>query len=103
MQFAIIAYDGKDKDALDRRLSAREEHIKLGDDLVRAGNAILGAALLTDGDEMMGSIEIVDFPSQTDVDRYLEREPYVTNGVWQDITVIPCRIGPSYLANLGLK
>jgi hypothetical protein len=33
MQFLILAYDGKDSEALSRRMAARTAHIELGDRL----------------------------------------------------------------------
>ncbi len=96
MQFAIIAYDGTDEQALDRRLGAREAHIKLGDQLVANGQAIFGAAIMSDTDKMIGSIEIVDFSSREALDEYLETEPYVLGNVWEKIEVVPCKVGPSY-------
>lgn len=38
MQYLIIGLDGTDKDAMKRRLAVREEHIKLGEELLKSGN-----------------------------------------------------------------
>ncbi len=77
MQFAIIAYDGTDAAASQRRLKVRGAHIALGNELVRSGNGLFGAAILDEDNKMIGSIEIVEFDSRVALDEYLSKEPYV--------------------------
>jgi uncharacterized protein YciI len=96
MQFLVCGYDGADDQALQRRLDARSDHIKLGDQLVERGAMLFGVALL-DGDRMIGSALVVDFPTREDLDRWLEIEPYVVGGVWERIEITPCRVGPSFV------
>lgn len=95
MQFLVTGYDGDDESALDRRLKVRAEHIALGDKLVRSGNMLFGVALL-DGDKMVGSIFVVDFPTREELNVWLKVEPYVTGDVWRKVEVKPCRVGPSF-------
>jgi uncharacterized protein len=40
---------------------------------------------------MVGSMLLVDFLDRTGVDAWLERDPYVTDGVWKEIEVRPFR------------
>jgi uncharacterized protein YciI len=54
MQFIVIAYDGTDKGALERRLAAREAHLKSAKELYDAGKWLYAAALLNDGGKMIG-------------------------------------------------
>lgn len=96
MQFLIIAHDGTDEDALNRRKAERGNHIALSDEAIKRGEQIVGAAILGEDGDMKGSAMIVDFPSRTELDAWLEKEPYVTGNVWQDIKVYPCKIGPSF-------
>jgi uncharacterized protein YciI len=95
MQFMVLAYDGTDSLALERRLKMRAKHISLGNELVKSGNMLFGVALL-ENKQMIGSMLIVDFPTRTDVDKWLEIEPYVTGGVWKKIEITPCNVGPSF-------
>lgn len=90
MQFLIIGLDGSDADAHQRRLAAREEHIKLGDVLLEAGNLWYGAAILDDDGKMIGSAYMVDFPSENDLQEWLKREPYVVGEVWKKIEIYKC-------------
>ncbi|MDH5723559.1 MAG: YciI family protein [Alphaproteobacteria bacterium] len=94
MQFVIIAKDGKDHAALQRRENARADHILNVDNSMK--NMVVGVATLDEGGKMNGSVMIVDFPTRKDLDEWLKLEPYVQQGVWEDITVIPCRVGPSF-------
>ena len=94
MEFLVIAYDGTDPDALARRMAAREAHLAGARDLAAAGHMIEGGAILDESGTMIGSAAIVDFPSRADLDAWLERDPYVTQGVWQKIEIRPFRRAP---------
>ncbi len=94
MQFVLIAKDGTDAEALQRRLDARAAHIQNTDNNI--ANMLIGAATLNGQGEMNGSVMIVDFPSREDLDNWLKAEPYVTGDVWRDIEIIPCKVGPSF-------
>lgn len=90
MQFLVIGLDGTDEKAMERRLASREEHIKLGDKLVKDGNVWYGAALLDDNGNMKGSVFMVDFPSEKELQKWLDIEPYVTGDVWKEVTIHKC-------------
>jgi hypothetical protein len=100
MQYLVCGYDGDDEGALDRRLAVRADHLALGDRMVAEGTMLFGVALL-DGDRMIGSAIVVDFPTQSDLDHYLSIEPYATQNVWHRIEITPCRVGPSFLPDLA--
>lgn len=87
MQFVIIGLDGTDSEAQARRQAAREDHIKKGDELLASGSLWYGAALLHDDGTMKGSMYVVDFPGEEDLQAYLKTEPYVIGNVWKDITI----------------
>jgi uncharacterized protein YciI len=87
MQFVIIGLDGADKDAPARRQAARHDHIAMGDKLLESGNLWYGAALLHDDGTMKGSMYVVNFASEEELQEWLSKEPYVTGEVWKSITV----------------
>lgn len=99
MQFVIIAKDGSDADALQRRLAAREAHIANTE--CNKPHMLMGAATLNENGAMSGSIMIVEFSDRTLLDRWLESEPYVTENVWQDITILPCQVGASFESSVS--
>lgn len=99
MQFLIIGKDGTDEKAKERRLAAREEHIKLGDELVASGNMWYGTALLGDNNEMIGSMLLMDFPSRKELQEWLDKEPYVIGKVWKSIEILKCNVRDPWLFN----
>lgn len=98
MQFLVIAYDGTDDDAPARRAAHREAHFAGLPRLFDAGHLLTGGAMLNDDGVMIGSTAIMDFPSRADLDAWLASEPYVTGGVWRDITVHPFKVAGRAIA-----
>ena len=95
MQFVIIGTDATDAQALERRMAARAGHIAHID--ATMANMVLGVATLNPEGMMNGSVMVVDFPSRAELDAWLQAEPYVAGAVWQEVQIIPCKIGPSFL------
>jgi uncharacterized protein YciI len=91
MQFLIIAHDGTDEGALERRMAVREPHIIGARAMKAAGTMIVGGAILDDDGRMIGSSCIVEMPDRAAVDAWLASDPYVTGGVWREIEVRPFR------------
>ena len=91
MQFLLIAYDGTDSEALERRLKVREEHLEKTEGLKKDGNFLFGGAILDDEGKMVGSMIIYDFPDRQSFDARLKNEPYITGGVWKKIEIQPFR------------
>ena len=96
MQFLLVARDGSDEKARERRAAARAAHIRLGDEMRDRGELLYAVATLDDGGAMIGSVLILDVRSREALDEWLAQEPYVTGKVWERIDVQPCRVGPSF-------
>lgn len=92
--FAVIARDGTDAAAPQRRQDVRPRHFaRLGPE-VAAGRIRLGGAILDAPDgQMVGSIIALALPDEAAVRDWLAEEPYVAEGVWQDISITRWRIG----------
>ena len=97
MQFLVIGYDGSDDKAQERRLAVREKHLAGVVKMKAEGKAVYGVAMLNDQGKMIGSLMVVDYPSRSDVDAWLQAEPYVTGNVWQKIEVFPAQVPPMFL------
>jgi len=97
MQFIITGYDGKDENALERRLAVREEHLKLAEQLLAEKKILFGGALLDENEAMIGSCVIVDFESREALDEYLKIEPYIIGNVWQKLEVKPYKVAPLFM------
>jgi uncharacterized protein len=92
MQFLVIAYDGTDPGALDRRMKVREEHLQNTGILKQRGEFKCGGAILDDDGKMIGSMIVYDFPDRRALDEYLKNEVYFTRGVWEKVEIKPFRI-----------
>lgn len=91
-QYLIIAQDGKDAKALERRKNVRPNHLAGARKLKENNNFVIGGAMLDDEDRMRGSIMIVQFETQEDFQRWYDNEPYITGGVWKEIVVKPFKV-----------
>jgi uncharacterized protein YciI len=91
MQFLVVARDGTDEGALERRQKTRPTHLDSIRPFVDAGNVLVGGAILSEAGQMIGSMLLVDFPDRAGVDAWLAGDPYVTDGVWRDVEVLPFR------------
>lgn len=96
MQWLIIARDGTDPGARERRLAARPAHLENAARLQAAGHLLIGGALVDDAGNMIGSACVAQFATRAELDAWLESDPYVTSGVWQDIEILPYRVAPHY-------
>jgi uncharacterized protein len=97
MQFLVLAYDGHDEGALERRMQARPAHLTGVEQMAASGMLRYAVSILDEADTMVGSMLVLDVASRDDVDKWLEEEPYVTGNVWQDVTVTPCRTAPTFV------
>jgi len=92
MQFLLLAYDGTDPEALQRRLMVRDEHLRKISDLKKAGEFLFGGAILDDSGKMIGSMIVYDFPERKSLEEKLKDEPYFTEKVWEKTEIQPFRL-----------
>ena len=92
MQFILLAYDGTDTQALERRMKVREEHLGKIDILKKTGEFLCGGAILDDDGKMIGSMIVYDYPDRQALDQMLKNEPYFTENVWEKIEIRPFRM-----------
>lgn len=92
MQFLLVAYDGTDEDALERRMKARPEHLEKVSVLKKNGEFLFGGAILDEKGQMKGSMILYEFPDRQTLDERLKDEPYIKQGVWEKIEIHPFRL-----------
>ena len=92
LQYVIIAQDGKDYDAIDRRNEIRPLHLAGAKKLKDNNNLIIGGAILDDDGNMRGSVMMVQFETEDDFKNWYAHEPYITGGVWKVIEVRKFRV-----------
>ena len=91
-QYLIIAYDGIDTDASERRKKIRPFHLAGAKILKEKNQLITGGAILNSDEQMTGSVMIVQFETAEDFQEWYKNEPYIKEGVWQKIEVKPFRV-----------
>ena len=96
MQWLIIARDGTDPQAPERRMAARAAHLENAARLQASGHLLVGGALTDDHGRMIGSACIAQFATRAELDAWLRTDPYVTGNVWQNIQVMAYRVAPHY-------
>jgi uncharacterized protein YciI len=95
MQFIVIAYDGMDEGALERRLAVREAHLESAKKMFDSGKWLYAAGILDDDGKMIGSMIICDFSSRDELEQqWLKEEPYVVGEVWKEINVNRAQVAP---------
>lgn len=92
MQFILIAWDGEDSEALDRRMKVRQNHLDNIEIMKKSGEFIFGGAILDDSGKMIGSTILYELPDRKTLDERLKDEPYLTNGVWKKVDIRPFRL-----------
>ncbi|NSW95066.1 MAG: hypothetical protein HPY62_10220 [Bacteroidales bacterium] len=92
MQFLLVAFDGTDEGAPDRRMKARPQHLEGVAELKAKGEFLFGGAILDEKGQMKGSMILYEFPDRQALDEKLKNEPYVTQGVWEKIEIYPFRL-----------
>jgi uncharacterized protein YciI len=92
MQFILIAYDGTDTMAIDRRMKCRPDHLEKISHVKKAGKFLCGGAILDDNENMIGSMILYDVADRAELDTILKDEPYIYNKVWEKIDIRPFRM-----------
>lgn len=91
-QYVIIAHDGTDENALERRMNIRPFHLDGAKKLKENGNFVVGGAMLDDNGKMIGSVMIVQFETEADLRHWEATEPYIVDGVWAKYEIKPFRV-----------
>ena len=60
--------------------------------MVAKGELRAAGAILDEAGKMIGSAVMAEFPSRAELDAWLARDPYVTEGVWRKIEIRPFRM-----------
>ncbi len=92
MRYLITAYDGTDEGAPDRRMSVRGEHLSNILKVKEKGSVICAGGLPDEEGRLIGSFLVMEFETRELLDEYLASEPYMLNGVWQDVEIVPCHV-----------
>ena len=90
-QWLVTARDGSDPAAPARRAAVRPRHLDNIAPMVADGRVVLGGAILDAESAMVGSMMVVEFADRAALDAWLATEPYITGGVWRQVSIEPFR------------
>ncbi len=97
MQFIVTGYDGKDSKALDRRLAARDAHLKGAKEMADNGKWLYAAAILNEDGQMAGSVIVCEFESKEIMEKeWLDNEPYILGKVWEKVEITRAQVPPLF-------
>ncbi|AMR32173.1 hypothetical protein A0256_12445 [Mucilaginibacter sp. PAMC 26640] len=91
-QYLVTGYDYTDDGALDRRMGVRPHHLDGAVALKASGNYILGGAVLNDDGKMIGSVMVLQFETDEELEAWQKNEPYVTQKIWETVDVKPFKV-----------
>lgn len=95
MQYILIGYDGRDEQALERRMAVREAHLTNARQMFEKGELWYAAGILNETGKMIGSMMLCDFPSRQEMEaRWLRNEPYILGKVWEKIEINRAQVAP---------
>src|SRR3954469_20393539 len=91
-QYIITAYDHTDEGALQRRMNVRPHHLDGAKELKEKGNYVLGGAILNDEGNMIGSVMVLQFETEEELEAWQQSEPYITQKIWETVDVKPFKV-----------
>jgi uncharacterized protein YciI len=91
-QYVIIAKDGKDEEALARRMKHRPAHFELMKSYKKEGKFITGGAMLDEAGKMIGSVVTLQFENEDALNTWISEEPYINGKVWENYEIMPFRV-----------
>lgn len=94
MGYAVIAWDGEDEGAVERRMAVRDRHLSVITEWAADGRLALGVPLFTADWKPAGSLMLLEVPDQAGLDAYLAEEPFAAGDVWKRVETYPFRIAP---------
>lgn len=90
----IVARDATDAEAPARRAAARPAHIARVNGMAADGTLAMGGAILDEAGNMRGSIAVTRHATDEAARAWMAEDPYVTGGVWTDVTLYGTRFAP---------
>jgi uncharacterized protein YciI len=89
MLYAIIGQDVEN--STEKRLAARPVHLQRLEALKESGRLVLAGPFPTDDGAFMGSLIVAEFDSLDAAKAWAESDPYVLDGVFEQVDVKPFR------------
>lgn len=91
-QYLVTGYDYTDAEALQRRMNVRPHHLDGMKTLKESGNYLIGGAVLNDEGNMIGSVLVMQFETDEELEAWKQGEPYITQKIWESVDVKPFKV-----------
>lgn len=91
-QYLITAYDYTDEGALKRRMDVRPHHLDGARELKEKGNYVVGGAILDDKGKMIGSVMILQFENEEELEAWKQGEIYINGKIWESVDIKPFKV-----------
>jgi uncharacterized protein YciI len=91
-QYLITGYDYTDEGALQRRLDVRQHHLDSSKELRDNNNYVMGGAILDDAGKMIGSVMVLQFETEEELEAWKQKEIYITAKIWETVDVKPFKV-----------
>ncbi len=91
-QYLVTGYDYTDPEALQRRMNVRPHHLDVAKALKANGNFVLSGAILNVEGKMIGTVMIVQFETEEELQAWQQKEPYITQKIWETFDVKPFKV-----------
>ncbi|MDB5112588.1 MAG: hypothetical protein JWR67_3702 [Mucilaginibacter sp.] len=91
-QYLITGYDYTDEGALDRRMGVRPHHLDAAKELKEKGNYLMGGAILNEESQMIGSVMVLQFETEEELEAWKKSEPYITQKIWESVDIKPFKV-----------
>ncbi len=93
MTYLVIGRDHKD--GFERRQQNRAAHLEGAKKLKEEGKLLYAVAILENG-KMAGSVMVMNFDSEAELNDWKANEPYLTGNVWGSIEISEGAIAPLF-------
>jgi uncharacterized protein len=91
-QYLITAYDFTHEGALQHRMAVRPHHLDAVREMKQNGNYLIGGAILNEEGNMIGTVMIIQFENEEQLQAWQQSEPYITQKVWETVDIKPFRV-----------
>jgi len=90
--FIVYGWDFTDVEAHSRRMAARTEHLERMKSLKNEDKVLMAGAMMNEEQKMIGSTLVLDFETKHDLEKWLEKEPYILQKVWEKVEIKAFRV-----------
>lgn len=94
MKYLVIGRDHKD--GLEARMQHRKAHLEGAKKMKEEGKLLYAVAMI-EKEKMIGSVMVLKFDSEDELEQWKGSEPYITGEVWESVEITECAVPPLFL------